>query len=263
MGRRSPTNHGACPVKRQSVRAPRGASLAVVRPLYCIRHQLSAPLGIIADVLDASGTEWRYVDPWRGDAIPDVGEMSGLVVLGGEMNADAIESYPWLADTRTLLSDAVTRDLPVLGVCLGAQLLTRAMGATVVPGATREIGFRKVDVLPTGAGDPLLRVFAPSTLVFQFHEDACELPAGAELLATNDDTPVQAFRIGSRGYGVQFHFEVTEREIAEWCDETPPDVLRDVWGTTKDALLSEAAVHLAAQQETGRRMTAAFVDLVR
>lgn len=175
------------------------------------------------------------------------------------MNADEVEAYSWLADTRSLLRGAVDAGLPVLGVCLGAQLLARALDAPVAPAATREIGFRKVEVLPPGARDPLLRWFAPSSLVFQFHEDECALPAGAELLATNDDTAVQAFRAG-RGYGVQFHFEVTANEVAAWCDETPPDVLREVWGTTKEALLAEAAAHLAAQQHAGRQLTAAFVD---
>lgn len=231
--------------------------------LATIRHQSSAPLGIIADVLDDAQVTWRYVDPWRGDDLPDVADVSGLIVLGGEMNADAVGDHPWLADVRRLMRDAVDADVPVLGVCLGAQLLARATDAPVRPAQRREIGFRRVEVLPAGVADPLLGAFAPSSLVFQFHEDTCELPNGAELLATNDATRVQAFRLGSRGYGVQFHFEVTLREIAAWCDETPPDVLRDVWGTTKDELLAQAASHLPTQQRAGRRLTAAFVELLR
>ncbi len=234
-----------------------------MKPLVCVRHQPSAPLGVIRDVLDAEGVSWRYVDPWRGETIPDVGEISALIVLGGEMNADDVEEHPWLADTRSLMHEAVDCDVPVLGVCLGAQLLARAMGAAVVPASVREIGFRKIEVLPPGSHDPLLKAFAPSALVFQFHEDACESPPGGQLLATNDDNPVQAFRVGTRGYGVQFHFEVTTDEIAAWCDETRPDVLRDVWGTTKHALLTEAVSHLAAQQDAGRRLAAAFVDQLR
>ena len=233
-----------------------------VKPLYCIRHQNSVPLGVIEDVLDDSGVEWRYVDPWRGDAIPDITETGGLIVLGGAMNADEVDDYPWLADTRTLMREAVEADKPVLGVCLGAQLLARAFDAPVGHETNREVGFRKVGVLPGGAKDPLLAAFAPSALVFQFHEDGCGLPAGAELLATNDDTHVQAFRIGERGYGVQFHFEVTTRQINDWSDETGPDELRHVWGTTKEALLAEAASHLDTQQQAGRRLTSAFVDLL-
>ena len=233
-----------------------------VKPLICVRHQPSVPLGVIGDVLDSTGTQWRYVDPWRGDALPAVEEVSGLVVLGGEMNCDEVEAYPWLADTRTLLRAAAERELPVLGVCLGAQLLTRAMDAAVGEGTGREIGFRKIEVLPAGVDDPLLSAFAPLAMAFQFHADACELPAGAELLATNDDNLVQAFRVGERAYGVQFHFEVTVREISTWCEETGAEGLRDVWGTTKESLLAEAASHLEVQQGAGRRLTSAFVDLL-
>ncbi len=239
--------------------------MAGVKPLHCIRNHNSVPLGVIGEVLAASGVSWRYVDPWRGDDLPDLGETSGLIVLGAAMNADQVDQFPWLLEVRALMRQAVEADRPVLGVCLGAQLLARAIDADVLraPEAVREIGFREVEVLPAGVDDALLAAFAPAAMVFQFHEDACELPAGAELLATNDDTAVQAFRVGDRAYGVQFHFEVTAREIATWCDETPPDELRNVWGTTKEALLAEAVSHLGAQQEAGRRVAAAFVEQIR
>lgn len=233
-----------------------------MKPLACIRHQPNVPLGIIGEVLQGAAVPWRYVDPWDGDGLPDVGEVSGLIVLGGSMNADEVDAYPWLADTRTLMRQAVEADVAVLGVCLGAQLLARSAGAAVGHETNREIGFRKVEVLPAGAGDPLLGAFAPSSLVFQFHEDGCELPADAELLATNADTAVQAFRLGERGYGVQFHFEVTTREISNWCDETPPDELRDVWGASKEALLAQATSHLAVQQQAGRQLASAFLKLL-
>lgn len=215
----------------------------------------------MSGVLDDAGVEWRYVDLWRGDAVPDISEAGGLVVLGGSMNADEDDAFPWLGDVRELMRQAVDAELPLLGSCLGAQLLARAADTPVVANATREIGFRKVEVTPAGRDDPLLSAFAPSARVFQFHKDASEMPAGAELLVTNDDTPVQAFRVGARAYGVQFHFEVTTREITAWADESPPEV-RDEWGMTKEELLAEAAAHLEAQQVAGRRLTAAFVDLL-
>lgn len=233
-----------------------------MKPLAVVRNQGSCPLGVIGQVLDARGAPWRYVDPWDGEALPDLSEVSGLVVLGGAMNADQVALFPWLADTRSLLRSAVAAEVPVLGVCLGAQLLARACDAAVTRAPVREIGFRKVEVVSAGVDDPLLGAFAPSALVFQWHEDTCELPAGAELLATGDDTVVQAYRVGPRAYGVQFHFEVTTNEISAWSDDTGAEALRDVWGTTKDALLADAASHLAAQQEAGRRLASAFADLL-
>ena len=233
-----------------------------MKPLVVVRNQASCPLGIVAGVFDSRGVGWRYVDPWRGDALPDVAEVGGVVVLGGAMNADEVAEFPWLADVRGLLRHAVSAEVPVLGVCLGAQLLARACDAAVTRAPVREIGFRKVSVVAAGSDDSVLRAIAPSALLFQWHEDACELPAGAELLATNDDTFVQAYRVGSRAYGVQFHFEVTTAEITAWADETGSGALREVWGTTKEALLASAESHLAAQQEAGRRLASAWVDQV-
>ena len=233
-----------------------------MQPLAVVRNQATCPLGVIGEVFDARGVAWRYVDPWRGDAVPDVADVGGLVVLGGAMNADEVEAYPWLGDVRSLLGAAVSAEVPVLGVCLGAQLLARSQDAAVTRGGVREIGFRKVSVVDAGVDDPLLAAFAPSAMVFQWHEDACELPAGAELLATNDDTFVQAYRLGPRAYGVQFHFEVTPREIAAWSDDTGAAALAEVWGTTKEALLASAESHLAAQQDAGRRLAAGFAGIL-
>lgn len=235
--------------------------MGAVKPLWCVRSQLNAPLGIVADVLQERGVPWRYVDPWRSQTLPDVGEVGGLVLLGGGMNVDAVDRHPWLADVRDLSRASVDAGLPVLGVCLGAQVLARAAGATVVPSAVREIGFLPVSITDAGRSDPVLSALAPAATVFQFHEDRCELPAGADLLATGVDVEVQAFRVGERAYGVQFHFEVTAAEVAAWCDEVGAAELRDVWGTSKDALVAQAGRHLPAQQRAGRTLVRSFLDL--
>ena len=102
-----------------------------MKPLACVRFQASAPLGLIQDVLAESEVDWHYLDMWEQPPIPSASELGGLVVLGGEMNADAVEAYPFLATARDLVRDAVTSDLPVLAICLGAQLLSRSQGGTV------------------------------------------------------------------------------------------------------------------------------------
>jgi GMP synthase (glutamine-hydrolysing) len=232
-----------------------------VKPLAVIRSDAMCPLGIVEEVLDAAAVRWRYVEAWAGESLPDLQDVSGLVVLGGAMNADEIGQYPFLADVRKLIRQAADAERPVLGVCLGAQLLARAYDAPVHRGVAREIGFCKVETTASGAVDPVIAPFGPASLVFQFHEDNFDLPDGAELLAHSQIVPAQAFRIG-RAYGVQFHFEVTIDEITTWADHQEPEALEDVWQTSRAALLGEAAAHLGAQQAAGRQAAAGFATLL-
>ena len=232
-----------------------------MKPLAVIRNDAMCPLGIVEPVLEASRVPWRYVEAWRGESVPDLREIGGVIVLGGVMNVDEVEQYPYLLDVRSLVRSAADAERPVLGVCLGAQVLARAYDAPVHRAQVREIGFCKVAATGAGVADPVTAPFAPSSLVFQFHEDDCELPAGAALLVRGDAVEAQAFRVG-RAYGVQFHFEVTTDEITTWIDSKQPGELEDVWGTTRDAMLAEATQHLAAQQEAGRRAAAAFAALL-
>jgi GMP synthase (glutamine-hydrolysing) len=230
-------------------------------PVVCVRNQPSAPLGIIEDVLRAEKVPWRYFDVWSDPGTPPMSDVSGLIVLGGEMNVDQLDRHPFLTAVRRMTLEALESDKPVLGICLGAQVLTRVLGSEVHRSPVKEIGFLPVRATAEGSRDPVMSPFAPEARVFQFHEDACALPEGAQLLFTGDDVSVQAFRMGESAYGIQFHFEVTGEEIAAWCDETPN--LEEGWGTSKEKVISEAEESLAAQQETGREATRRFLELLR
>lgn len=227
--------------------------------LACVRNQPTCPLGVIEDVVAASGVEWRYVDAWS-EPLPALTEVTGLIVLGGAMNADEVGAHPHLGPLRDLMGSAAREGVPVLGVCLGAQILARALGAAVYRAPKKEIGFVEVRATEAGTRDELVEPFAPRSLVFQFHEDAVELPAGAEPLFEGDDVSVQAFRYANKAYGIQFHLEVTEAEIARWCDDIAD--LETVWGATKDGLLDQAARCLPAQQEMGRATAERFLKLL-
>jgi GMP synthase (glutamine-hydrolysing) len=156
-------------------------------------------------ILDAcGGLDVHTVKPLAGQALPDHDDIAGAVVMGGTMNVDEVDVHPELASEREWLAEAVRRGLPVLGICLGAQLLARALGAEVRAGEGPELGYAPVEIL--NPDDPILGPLSPSTTVLHWHDDVFDLPEGAEHLARSERTEVQAFRHGD-AWGVLFHPE--------------------------------------------------------
>jgi GMP synthase (glutamine-hydrolysing) len=168
-------------------------------------------------ILDAfKGVEVRTVRPLAGDALPSHDEVTGVLAMGGPMNVDEVERHPGLAAEREWLAAAVGRGMPVLGVCLGAQLLARALGAEVRPGERKEIGFAAVEVFD--AGDPVLGGLAPGAEVLHWHGDVFDLPEGATRLARSAPTRTQAFRLGN-AWGCLFHPEGDLALVEKWLAE--------------------------------------------
>jgi GMP synthase (glutamine-hydrolysing) len=167
-------------------------------------------------ILDACAElEVRTVQLLAGEELPAHDEVAGALVMGGPMNVDELERYPALADEREWLAEALRRGMPVLGICLGAQLLARALGAEVGPGE-REVGFAKVEVFD--ANDPVLGGLAPRAEVLHWHGDAFGLPEGATRLASSKPTENQAFRSGN-AWGVLFHPEADFALVETWLAE--------------------------------------------
>jgi GMP synthase (glutamine-hydrolysing) len=165
-------------------------------------------------ILDACGAlQVHTVKPLAGQALPAHEEVAGAVVMGGPMNVDEVERFPALAAEREWLAEAVRRELPVLGICLGAQLLARALGAEVRAGEGPELGFAPVEV--SDPDDPVLGGLAPSTDVLHWHGDVFDLPAGAQSLASSAQTEHQAFRAGN-AWGVLFHPEADFALVEAW-----------------------------------------------
>ncbi len=199
-----------------------------------MEHEPDAGLSLMADHF---GDGVQVVRPYLGEPLPDLGPdlgpklrleqgeskgYAGLIVLGGSMGAWDDEVAPWLPATRRLLADAVRRELPTLGICLGGQLLAAACGGTVERGdAGLEVGLTPVTALPAAANDPF---FAPVVAeagrqwqVSQYHTDAVtKLPADAELIISGNRYPRQGFRVGSAAWGVQYHPEVSTELFATW-----------------------------------------------
>jgi GMP synthase (glutamine-hydrolysing) len=165
-------------------------------------------------ILDACGAlAVHTVKPLAGQPLPRHEEVAGAVVMGGPMNVDEVERFPALALEREWLAEAARREMPLLGICLGAQLLARALGAEVRPGKGPEIGFAPVEV--SDPGDPVLGGLAPSTEVLHWHGDVFDLPDGATPLASSTKTEHQAFRAGN-AWGALFHPEADFALVEAW-----------------------------------------------
>jgi GMP synthase (glutamine-hydrolysing) len=192
-------------------------------------------------ILDAcGGLEVHTAKPLAGQALPGHDEVAGAVVMGGPMNVDDVERHPALASEREWLAEAVRRELPVLGICLGAQLLARALGAEVRAGQAPELGFAPVEVLDPN--DPVLGALAPRTMVLHWHGDVFDLPDGARHLARSDRTEVQAFRKGN-AWGVLFHPEADLALLEAWL--AVPAMAREA----REALGDAGAAALPGQAE--------------
>lgn len=188
-----------------------------MRRLLVFQHVPHEILGILDPLLRSAGFRIRYVNFGRQpDAQPDVSRYAGLIVLGGPMNCDQVQRHRHLATEIEAIRAAVSEGKPVLGICLGAQLLARALGARVNRHHEREIGWYDVSPTSAAASDPLFEHFAGRERVFQWHGDTFDLPEGAVHLAESQGCANQAFRYGETAYGLQFHLEVDEPMIRRW-----------------------------------------------
>ncbi len=215
------------------------------RKILICQHVAYELLGTLNPLLKRNGFRIRYVNFGRHPhARPLMEDYDGLVVLGGPMNCDEVEKYPNLAYEVELIRKAIDQNKPVLGICLGAQLMARALGASVTANPEKEIGWYPLELNDQGRTDSLLQYLAPqhSSLfpVFQWHGDTFDIPKGATALASSPLCRNQAFKYGDKAYALQFHLEVDEAMIYRWLtiennqeeleflkDKINPQVIRD------------------------------------
>jgi GMP synthase-like glutamine amidotransferase len=185
-------------------------------PLLVLQHIACEPPAAFEDELRSRGLDVARVELDEGEPLPDWREFPAIVVMGGPMGAYDEAEHPWLAGEKRLLREAVEADVPVWGVCLGAQLLASALGARVYRGDRPEVGLLPVHLTPESADDPVFGDAPGSFPTLQWHGDSFDLPDGATLLASSPAYPHQAFRVG-RSYGLQFHIEVPLELATEWA----------------------------------------------
>ena len=235
--------------------------------VLAIQNDPTDPPLLVGEWLEEDGIRVEVLRADEGQPVPrTVPEgVHGILPLGGSMGAYDDEHAPWIVDEKALLADAVDRGIPVLGLCLGGQLLAAATGGTVELGPDQEIGLVQVQRTVEGLVDPVMSQAVPSDGVdlpaTQWHQDfITRLPDGAVLLLTNATCPVQGFRVGETAYGLQLHPELDAATFRSWADY-PDDALRRAG---IDPL--EAAVEVDAAQDdliaAWRPMTRAWADLV-
>ncbi len=235
-----------------------------MKRLLVFQHVPHEILGTFDPLLKESGFRIRYINFGRTpDAEPKVAKYDGLIVLGGPMCISQRENYPHLNTEIAAIREAMELDMPILGICLGAQLIAAALHARVHRNPVKEIGWYDVCATEAGKQDPLFRFFDGDEKIFQWHGDTFEIPHGAVHLASSPDCRNQAFRIGDRIYGLQFHLEVDAALIERWL-KTPVH-MRELEALpaaiSAEKIRSETPQHIDRSTALGAKLFGEFIRL--
>jgi len=223
--------------------------------ILSIVHQRDAGSGVFADI----GTELEQWMPPEAPP-PSLDGYDGVMVFGGAMNVDQEERHHWLRPEKELLREVLDRGLPLLGVCLGSQLLAEAAGAEPRRAREPEIGWHELELLPEASDDPLLAGLPERLEAFSWHSYEAPLPPGAMPLACSP-VCLQAFRLdGQPAWGLQFHAEVTEETVRDWLADyrSDPDAVRI--RLDPGAIRAETEQRIGAWNETGRAIARRFLE---
>ena len=227
-----------------------------------IVHQPDAGPGVFADAMGSRGVE---LDEWligEGAAPTDPMGYDAVLTFGGAMHADQEAQHPWLADEKTLLAQLIERRVPLLGMCLGCQLVAEAAGGSARRAQAPEIGWHRVELTAEAKDDPLLGALPRKFEAFQWHSYEAQLPLGATVLATSPIC-LQAYRLEGPAWGIQFHAEVSPSDVEYWIDDyrSDPDAVRI--GLDPEALRERTRASIAEWNELGRSVCGRFLDAIR
>lgn len=219
-------------------------------------------LGLVGEALGEAGAECRIVRTHAGEALPATpADYDALVMLGGAQDALDDENHRYLPHEAALSRAFGEAGKAVLGICLGAQILARAHGAKNILGKPIEFGWHPVHPTDAGRADPVLSAIGNGAPIFHWHVDTFTLPPGAAHLATSEQTPMQAFRIGRASYGIQFHFEAGTKLVRSWTRDFAEEIAPYAPDWPKRHPI-EAAKHGAAADAAGLALASAWIGLI-
>lgn len=194
-----------------------------MKPVLVFRHSPTEGPGYFATFLDRHGIGWRLVKLDEGEPVPaSAGGFAGLAFMGGPMSVN--DDLPWIPPALDLIRDAVRRRVPVIGHCLGGQLLSKALGGTVGPNPVKEIGWCRVELEPSPLAREWLALDAPAFTTFQWHGETFTLPPGGERILRGEHCANQAYVVDGLHLGMQCHVEMTPELIQSWCESGAEEV---------------------------------------
>lgn len=188
--------------------------------IICVKNISVEGPGTLGTFFQKKGYQTREIDLQAGERLSSsFDSVDAVVILGGPMNVYEEDKHPFLKDEDVFIKKILERHIPFLGICLGSQLLAKASGGRVVRSPKEEIGFSSIRLTEDGKKDPLFEGLKETVEIFQWHGDMFEIPPQGKLLASSQDCPHQALKVGACAYGFQFHIEITDKSIREWSQE--------------------------------------------
>ena len=235
-----------------------------MKSVLVFQHIACETPGIFLELFREQKRPVETVRLYEGDRTPDdLSRYSGLLVMGGPMSVNDEADYPWLESEDRLLKQALARDFPTLGICLGSQLVAKAAGGTIRRGPRKEIGWYPVRLTMAARRDPLFREFPETIEVFEWHGEYFDTPPGAVNLAGSELYQCEAFSIGRNVYGLLFHLEVTGQMVREWVATFKEELDGVKEYIRPEAIIEQLPQRINALNERARTFFARFCESLR
>lgn len=225
-----------------------------------IQHVRNEGPGIFKEVLDEMGVSSHIFESFSHKNFSLPSDCRGVIILGGPMNVDEESKYPFLKEEKKFINDILKKEIPLLGICLGAQLITQVAGGRVFKADEKEIGWYPIRLTEEGERDLLFQGLPKLFEVFQLHEDTFEIPPKGKRLVTSDGCHNQGFKVGKRGYGLQFHLEADSKMISNWLDANKEDPFFDNVNSV-DSLKQQTTKKSSTCLAWGKRLFQNFIQL--